>query len=159
MKNEKNGLVIFAAVLPLFAGGQDFREIFFMAGCAAILFWGTAVFFRAASPLFPERLRDPAWVLWTAAWTQAGVYAAGLSPFCALAAFLLRGSPLVKPSEGDTFWRGLAFWMLAAFLGLGREILGRGLGLRFFLHPAGLLFLFLPALFAFSAPAERKAWP
>ena len=125
------------AALPVLANLLDFYHALWIGGLIVLGFWGTVLFFRFAAAFLPETIRGWVRILWFAALAQAGWYFWDLAPMWVMSVFLLGSEEEIR----KIFSKGLGFWMLAAWLGLGAEILGRGFQREVFLRPAGSFLL------------------
>ena len=133
----------------------------FKAGVAALwtvaFLWGTVGFFWFTRRLFPGRSVKHAFFLWLIVWAQAVWTLTRLQPYWILSVFFLMPVPFledaVKPKHVRVFSREVpryifervlsgigfaAFVMLMVFV---REAGEKGLGMKIFAQPAGLLFV------------------
>lgn len=158
---------IFLAVLPLLSFVLGFRQAFWLGFLTALHVWFAALFFKITAPLYPERLKKWALLLWIGAAAQIGFYLWNLPPLWAASLYLLFPQEVFqrcpeKELHKKIFWLGAGFWMVVLCLGIRGEILERKLSMSFFEHPAGLLMAlgFLAALaftgFPFIPAAEKK---
>ncbi len=140
----------------------------------AMFLWITVSFFWLTRSFFPGRSLKHAFFLWLVVWAQAVWTLTKLPPLWILSVFFLMPvsflESAVRPERVSVFsWKvpryfferalaGVGFVIFVVAMALVREACEKGLGIKLFEQPAGLLFVIAAIAFLWkNQPFRRRA--
>ncbi len=152
---------ILLATLPILVSMGRLSEALPLIFFIVLSFWGTALLFRLAAPLFPESIKEFSMVLTVASLTQYGFDHFTISPLAGVSILLLLAWGKTRGNrsyglQGFSEWtqvmagRGFFFLWAASLLASFQEFLGHQCGLGMFTHPAGAILLLAVMGFAWT---------
>jgi hypothetical protein len=136
--------------------------------------WGTVSFFWFTRRFFPGRTLKHAFFLWLVVWAQAAWTLTKLPPLWTLSVFFLMPVSFLedtaKPEHVRVFFRdvpryffervltGIGFAAFVMLMALIREAGEKGLGMKIFAQPAGLLFVVagVAVLWKIGTPSVKR---